>query len=140
MWPLLGLSQAEVSVSVMKKLGGIVPRCLRKIMKRTIQILRSLFCEKLTTIRQVGKMAWDCRSMSQQGGLFWSRPPRGLGGFSVIALEHFSTAPQSDINSSSLPCPRHAVFHSFLSDDIKQDAATTTSHSKRLISLLDSCA
>ena len=22
--------------------------------------------------------------MSQQGGLFWSRPPRGLGGFSVV--------------------------------------------------------
>ena len=33
-----------------------------------------------------------------------------------IALEHFSTAPQSDINSSSLTCPRRAVFHSFLSD------------------------
>ena len=33
-------------------------------------------------------------------------------------------------------CPRHAVFHSFLSDDSKQDAATTTAHSKRLISLL----
>ena len=30
-----------------------------------------------------------------------------------IALENFSTAPQSDINSSSLPCPRYAVFHSF---------------------------
>ena len=53
-----------------------------------------------------------------------------------IALEHFSAAPQSDINSSSLPYPRHAVFHSFLSDDNKQDAATTTAHSKRLISLL----
>ena len=53
-----------------------------------------------------------------------------------IALENFSAAPQVDINSSSLPCPRHAVFHSFLSDDSKQDAATTTAHSKRLISLL----
>ena len=53
-----------------------------------------------------------------------------------IALEHFSAAPQSDINSSSLPCPRHSVFHSFLSDDRKQDAATTTAHSKPLISLL----
>ena len=40
-----------------------------------------------------------------------------------IALEHFSAAPQSDINSSSLPCPGHAVFQSFLSDDSKQDAA-----------------
>ena len=53
-----------------------------------------------------------------------------------IALEHFSAAPQSDINSSSLPCPRHVVFHSFLSDDSKQDAATTTAHSKLLISFL----
>ena len=30
----------------------------------------------------------------------------------------------------------HAVFHYFLSDDSKQDAATNTSHSKRLISFL----
>ena len=53
-----------------------------------------------------------------------------------IALEHFSAATQSDINSSSLPCPRRAVFHSFLSDDSKQDAATTTAHRNRLISFL----
>ena len=32
--------------------------------------------------------------------------------------------------------PQHAVFHSFLSDHRKQDAATTTAHSKLLISLL----
>ena len=53
-----------------------------------------------------------------------------------IALEHFSAAPQADINSSTLSLPRHAVFHSFLSDDSKQDAATTTAHSKRLISFI----
>ena len=53
-----------------------------------------------------------------------------------ISLGHFSAAPKSDINSSSLTCPRRAVFHSFLSDDSKQYAATTTAHSKRLISLL----
>ena len=47
-----------------------------------------------------------------------------------IALEHFSASPQADINSSTLSRPRHAVFHSFLSDDIKQDAATNTAHSK----------
>ena len=52
-----------------------------------------------------------------------------------IALENFSAAPQADINSSTLSRPRHAVFHSFLSDDSKQDAATTTAHSKLLISL-----
>ena len=53
-----------------------------------------------------------------------------------IALEHFSAATHTDINSSTLSRPRHAVFHSFLSDDSKQDAATTTAHSKLLISLL----
>ena len=47
-----------------------------------------------------------------------------------IALEHFSAAPQADINSSKLLRPRHAVFQSFLSEDSKQDAATTTAHSK----------
>ena len=54
-----------------------------------------------------------------------------------IALEHFSSEPQTDINSSTLSRPQNAVFHSFLSDDSKQDAATTTAHSKRLISLLN---
>ena len=54
-----------------------------------------------------------------------------------IALEHFSAAPQADINSYTLSRQRHAVFHSFLSDDIKQDAATTTAHSKQFISLIN---
>ena len=54
-----------------------------------------------------------------------------------IVLEHFRAAPQADINSSTLSRPRHAVFHSFLSDDSKQDAATTTAHSKILISLIN---
>ena len=54
-----------------------------------------------------------------------------------IALEHFSAAPQADINSSSFSRPRHEVFHSFLSDDSKQDAATTTAHSKLLIPFLN---
>ena len=30
-----------------------------------------------------------------------------------IALEHFSAAPQADINSSTLSHPRHTVFRSF---------------------------
>ena len=51
-------------------------------------------------------------------------------------MEHFSAAPQADINSSTISRPRHALFHSFLSDDSKQDAATTTAYSQRLISLL----
>ena len=51
-------------------------------------------------------------------------------------MEIFSATPHADINSSTLSRPRHAVFHSFLSDNSKQDAATTTAHSKRLISFL----
>ena len=53
-----------------------------------------------------------------------------------IVLEHFSTAPKVYIKSSTISCQRHAVFHYYLSDDIKQDAANTTAHIKRLISLL----
>ena len=53
-----------------------------------------------------------------------------------IVLEHFSAVPQADINSTTLSHQLHAVFHSFLSDNIKQDASTTTAYSKRLISLL----
>ena len=52
-----------------------------------------------------------------------------------IALEHFSALPQIEINSSTKPCPRHAVFRSILSYDRKQDAANTTAHSNRLIEL-----
>ena len=51
-------------------------------------------------------------------------------------MENFSAAPQEDINSTTPSRPRHAVFHSFLSDNSKQDAVTTTAHIKRLISLL----
>ena len=53
-----------------------------------------------------------------------------------IALEHFSAAPQADINLTTPSRPRHALFYSLLSDNSKQDDATTTTHSKRLISLL----
>ena len=53
-----------------------------------------------------------------------------------IVLEHFIAVPQADINSSTISRQRHAVFHSFLSEDSKQDAVTTTSHSKRFISQL----
>ena len=53
-----------------------------------------------------------------------------------IALEHFIPKPQADINSYTLSRPRHAVFHSFLSDDIKKDDATKTTHSKLLMSLI----
>ena len=52
-----------------------------------------------------------------------------------IALEHFSALPQKEINSSTEPCPRHAVFHSCLLDDSKKDSATTISHSNCLIEL-----
>ena len=38
-----------------------------------------------------------------------------------------------DINSTTPSRKRHAVFHSFLYDDSKQDAVTTTTHRKCLI-------
>ena len=53
-----------------------------------------------------------------------------------IVLEHFSALPKAYINSTTPSRQRHAVFHSFLSDERKQDDATTTAHSNRLISFL----
>ena len=53
-----------------------------------------------------------------------------------IALEHFSALPQAYINSTKLSHQRHALFHSFLYDDSKQDVATITAHSNCLIILL----
>ena len=49
-----------------------------------------------------------------------------------IALEHFSAVTKTDINSTTPSRQLHAVFHSVLSDDKKQDAATNTAYSKRL--------
>ena len=46
-------------------------------------------------------------------------------------LEHFSALPQTEINSSIKLCPRHEVFHYFLSEDSKQDAATDTAQRKQ---------
>ena len=67
------------------------------------------------------------------------QPKYHCGNISVsiegIALEHFSALPKIDINSTTPSCQHHAAFHYFKSDDIKQDANTTTAHRKRLISL-----
>ena len=52
-----------------------------------------------------------------------------------IKLEHFSALLQTEINSSIKSCPHNAVFNYFLSDNNKQDAATTTAHIKHLIEL-----
>ena len=53
-----------------------------------------------------------------------------------IILEHLIALTQTNINSTTPSRQRHAVFHSYLSGDIKQDASTTTAQSKSLISLL----
>ena len=50
-----------------------------------------------------------------------------------IPLEHFSVLPQTEINSSTKPCPQNSVFRYFFLDDSKQDAATTNSHRNFLI-------
>ena len=54
----------------------------------------------------------------------------------IIELDHFSTLPFTEINSSTKPYPQHAVFNCFLPDDKKQDVTPTTAHSKFLIKLL----
>ena len=51
-------------------------------------------------------------------------------------MENFIALPKVDINSTTPSSQRHSAFHSFLSDDKEQDDATTTAHSKRLVSFL----
>ena len=51
-------------------------------------------------------------------------------------MEHFSALPKVYINTTTPSRKRHALFHSLLSDDRKQDAATNAAHSKHFISLL----
>ena len=51
-------------------------------------------------------------------------------------MVNFSAVPQTNLKSTTPSHQRHAVFHSFLSNDRKHDADTTTEHSKQLISLL----
>ena len=51
-------------------------------------------------------------------------------------LEHFSATFQETSSSSSHICTRHAVFHYFLSDNSKQDAAKTATHRKQIIEML----
>ena len=53
-----------------------------------------------------------------------------------IHLEYFSATDQEKSSSYSHSCTCHDVFHSFLSDNSKQGAATTGAHSKRIIGLL----
>ena len=50
-----------------------------------------------------------------------------------IASEHFTTVPQTNINSNTPSHQHHTMFHSFLSADSKQDANTTPAHSKGFI-------
>ena len=53
-----------------------------------------------------------------------------------IVLEHLSDTGQETYSTSSNSRTCHAVFHSFLYDKIRQDAATTASHCKQIIEIL----
>ena len=92
------------------------------------ELFRYVLCRRDYTERVVASFANQIQSEYYGGNISVS--------IEDIALEHVSAAPQVEINSSTLSRPPHALFHPFLSDDSKQDADTTTAHSKRLISLL----
>ena len=53
-----------------------------------------------------------------------------------IVLEKLSALPHKEMKSFTKACLRHAVFHSFLSDDSKQYVATTTKYRIVLTELL----
>ena len=53
-----------------------------------------------------------------------------------IDLEHFSNTDQVTLIFNTHSCTRHAVFHSFLSDNSKQYVAQKYAHRKQIIDLL----
>ena len=53
-----------------------------------------------------------------------------------ISLEHFSAPTQTETAETPQAHTLHAVFHSFFSDDIRQDSATTIANIKGIIELL----
>ena len=101
-------------------------------MRRTAFKQRELFqdvlCRREYSERVVARFAHQIQSKYYGGNKSVS--------IEGIALEHFSSLPKSYANSTTPSHQRRVVFHSSLSDDSKQDAATTTAHSKRFISLL----
>ena len=52
-------------------------------------------------------------------------------------MDHFSASTKTETATTPQALTRHAVFHSFFSDDSKQDVATTIAHSKIIIELLN---
>ena len=94
---------------------------LRRTAFKRRELFQDVLCRRDYAERVVASFANQIQSEYYGGNISVS--------IEDIALDHFSAAPQADINSSSFPRPRHAVFHSFLSDDSKQDAATTTANS-----------
>ena len=53
-----------------------------------------------------------------------------------ISLKNFSAPTHTETTETPQSRTRHAVFHSFLSNDIKQDSTKTIAHRKRTIELL----
>ena len=89
---------------------------------------QDVLCRRDYAERVVASFSHQIQSEYYGGNIFVS--------IEVIALEIFSALPQTEINSSTKSYTRHAVLHSFLSDDSKQDASTTTLHIKHFIDLL----
>ena len=89
---------------------------------------QDLSCRRDSTERGVDSFSHQIQSEYYCGNIYIS--------IEGISLKRFSALPHTDINSSIKPCPLQSVFHSFFSDDSKQDSATTTAHIKHLIELL----
>ena len=53
-----------------------------------------------------------------------------------LALEHFNASNQSNSAVSDKQVSHQTLFHSFLSDANKKDAAITAAHSKHMLQLL----
>ena len=84
-------------------------------MRRTAFKRRELFQDVLCCCNYTERVVaiFSCQIQSEYYGVNISVS------IEVILLEHFSTLPKADINSTTQSRQSHAVFHYFLSDDKK---------------------
>ena len=90
--------------------------------------LHGVFCRQYYSECVVASLSHQIQSEYYIGNIYVS-----IEGY---YLDHFSASYQETALSISHSCKHHAVFQSFLSDNIKQDAYATAAHSKRIMELI----
>ena len=72
---------------------------------KQLELFQDVICRRDYDDRVVARFANQIQPEHYGGNRYVS--------IEVIALEHFSAVPKTDINSTTPSCQRHAVFHYF---------------------------